>query len=567
MKRLSKVLFLLMLTFAVLSCKKDPEPEPVKPIISGFTPGNGPVTTAITIFGANFGTTAPTVKFGTVAATVTSFSQTQIVTSVPTGATTGKITVTTADNQTVTSTTDFVVGGFPQVVVGNGPAGTITELSGTINWTKANRYLLKGLVVVKDGATLNIEAGTVILGDKATRGGLIIARGGKINATGTAAEPIVFTSSQPKGERNYGDWIGILIAGKAKNNAGTDRNFEGLADNALFKYGIGTGADTPADNSGTLKYVRIEFSGIAISDGNETNGLTLGSVGTGTTIEYVQVSFCGDDSFEWFGGTVNGKWLIAFRGWDDDFDTDNGFTGNIQYGLAFRDPFIADQSQSNSFESDNDSGSSGNMPLTAPVFSNITFIGGDRGVRGTGSANSVSNANYGRALHLRRNTSTSVFNSVFIGGFLAGLSLDASGTQGKFETGAADEIQFRSNVFSGTSSASGTVRGGNFAFETSSVFSVAGTTQQASFDANNSIIVLADLKLPATFTTWGTNGANALTLGANLLPANDSPLLTGAIFTGKAATGFTTTGTFRGAFGTTNWTTGWANFDPQNTDY
>ncbi|MCU0444424.1 MAG: IPT/TIG domain-containing protein [Microscillaceae bacterium] len=572
MKHLSKILFFLMLSFAVISCKE--EDEPVLPIISGFSPGNGPVTTQITIFGANFSN--PRVKFGSIDATVISSTPVQIVTTVPTGATTGKITVTNGDGQIVTSTNDFVVGGFPQQVVGNGPAGTVTEITTNTTWTADKRYLIRGTIVVSNNATLTINAGTVIFGDKATRGTLVISRGAKLVAEGNAGSPIVFTSSQPRGERAYGDWGGILIAGRAANNQSTDQQFEGLPDDARFKYGIGTGGSIPGDNSGSLKFVRIEFSGIAISDGNETNGLTLGSVGSGTTLENIQVSFCGDDSFEWFGGTVNARNLIAFRGWDDDFDVDFGHSGKVQFGLAYRDPFIADQSQSNGFECDNSSSGAG-TPVTSAVFSNITYLGPERQARGLinpsnnapFTSQGVQNANYGRAVHLRRNTSVSIFNSVFVGGALAGLSLDGSAVQGKFEnangtTAEADQIHFRGNVFAGTWSASLPARGGAFAFETP--FAAAVDPQLASFNANNSTSALADLKFAANFLTWGTAGVNATALGTNLLPANDSPLLTGAVFTGKAATGFTSVN-YKGAFGATNWATGWTNFDPQNTDY
>lgn len=151
-----------------------------------------------------------------------------------------------------------------------------------------------------------------------------------------------------------------------------------------------------------LRYVRIEYCGIAFQPGSEINGLTMGSVGSGTTIEYVQVAFCGDDSFEWFGGTVNCKYLIAYRGLDDDFDADFGYSGKVQFGLAVRDPQIADQSSSNGFEVDNDAQGSGNTPKTKPTFSNITIIGPTGG-----SINSL----YNRANHLRRNNEIGLYIS------------------------------------------------------------------------------------------------------------------------------------------------------------
>ena len=132
----------------------------------------------------------------------------------------------------------------------------------------------------------------------------------------------------------------------------TNPEIEGGVNNAAGDafYG-GTDAN---DNSGVLRYVRIEFPGIAFTDNNEINGLTCGGVGAATTLEHVQVSYSGDDSFEFFGGTVNAKYLIAYRGWDDDFDTDFGYSGKIQFAVSLRDPEIADQSGSNGFESDND---------------------------------------------------------------------------------------------------------------------------------------------------------------------------------------------------------------------
>lgn len=135
------------------------------------------------------------------------------------------------------------------------------------------------------------------------------------------------------------------------------------------------GGDNDADNSGVLSYVRIEFAGYPFKADQEINGLTLGSVGSGTKIDHVQVSFSNDDSFEWFGGTVNCKYLIAYKGWDDDFDTDNGFSGKVQFGLSVRDPRIADQSQSNGFESDNCADGAQVTPYTTATFSNITFVG------------------------------------------------------------------------------------------------------------------------------------------------------------------------------------------------
>ena len=156
----------------------------------------------------------------------------------------------------------------------------------------------------------------------------------------------------------------MVILGKAVNNQNATQTIEGIsgATGDDGKYG---GTDD-ADNSGELQYARIEFAGIALSTDNELNGLTMGSVGSGTKIDHVQVSYSGDDSYEWFGGKVNAQYLIAYKGWDDDFDTDFGFTGNVQYAVSHRDPNIGDKSGSNGFESDNDgAGSTGSCKKPA----------------------------------------------------------------------------------------------------------------------------------------------------------------------------------------------------------
>jgi hypothetical protein len=318
------------------------------------------------------------------------------------------------------------------------PSTTVTVNAGDITtnttWTKNNVYLLNGWVYVKDGATLTIEAGTVIRGDKTNKGTLIIERGAKLIANGTLTEPIVFTSNQPVGtSRTYGDWGGIVICGKAPINvAGGTGTIEG---------GVGSsyGGTDPNDDSGSLQYVRIEFSGIAFSLNNEINGLTMGGVGAGTTLSHIQVSYCGDDSFEWFGGNVNAKYLIAFRTWDDDFDTDNGYSGMVQYAVALRDPAIADQSQSNGFESDNDATGSASTPFTSAIFSNVSVYGP------LVTPTTTINAQYRRAAHIRRNNKMQIYNTV-MAGWPTGLYIDGNTTQANADAG---ELRVRNSVIAG----------------------------------------------------------------------------------------------------------------------
>lgn len=298
----------------------------------------------------------------------------------------------------------------------NYPATTQTisgEITSNTMWTSDKVYLLQGFVYVVNGVTLTIQPGTIIRGDKNSKGTLIIERGAKLIAQGTASEPIVFTSNQPAGSRNYGDWGGVILCGSGKINVpGGEAQIEG----GPRSYYGGTNDN---DNSGILNYVRIEFPGIPFQPDKEINGLTMGGVGKNTTIDYVQVSYSGDDAYEWFGGCVNAKHLITLGTWDDDFDTDYGFSGMVQYAVALREPNIADVSGSNAFESDNDASGSNNIPQTSAVFSNVSILGPKK------DASIIINNNYKRAMHLRRNTGIDIYNSVFIGWY-DGLLIDGS---------------------------------------------------------------------------------------------------------------------------------------------
>ncbi len=315
----------------------------------------------------------------------------------------------------------------PQVTVYGATDVTVEgELTASTTWTSNHVYLLKGFYYVRSGATLTIQPGTVIRGDRDTKGTLLIERGAKLIAEGTVTQPIVFTSNFAPGSRGYGDWGGVVLCGKASiNPPGGTSIVEGGPTSV---YGGGATPDD-ADNSGSLKFVRIEFPGIPFIPDKEINGLTLGGVGSGTQLEYIQISYSGDDSFEWFGGTVNAKHLIAFRGWDDDFDTDFGFRGMVQFAVALRDKDIADPgSGSNGFESDNDATGSTNSPVTQAIFSNVTLFGPKY------TLTTTINANFKRSMHLRRNTRFSPYNSVFTG-YPTGLFIDGTAAQGNATNG------------------------------------------------------------------------------------------------------------------------------------
>ncbi|OPZ97510.1 MAG: hypothetical protein BWY70_01482 [Bacteroidetes bacterium ADurb.Bin408] len=314
-----------------------------------------------------------------------------------------------------------------------------TDITTNTTWATGQVILLQNKVYVTNNATLTIQPGVIIRGDKNTEGTLIITKGAKIMAEGTAANPIVFTSNfDNDGSRGPGDWGGLIILGNAVNNQGS-AVVEGGLDPVKASYG---GSDNN-DNSGVLRYVRIEFGGFPFQPDKEINGLTMGSVGAGTTIEYIQVSFNNDDAFEWFGGNVNCRHLISYRNLDDDFDTDFGYSGNVQFALGIRDPNIADQSASSTsegFESDNDGSGTTATPLTSAVFSNVTLIGPYRG----STSNSI-DAKFRRALRIRRNSSISVFNSIFTD-FPTGLHIDGNSS----ETNATNNnLKFKNNVLAG----------------------------------------------------------------------------------------------------------------------
>ena len=198
------------------------------------------------------------------------------------------------------------------------------EITGTETWTSANYYVLRGAVFVRTGATLNIQAGTRVIGESGSVGTLIVERGGRLNAIGTREQPIVFTSDQPVGSRARGDWGGIIINGRAPVNI---EGGEGAGEGDTGVYG----GNDPNDNSGTLRYVRVEFAGIEFSPDNELNGIAFQGVGRGGTLRYIQVHMNRDDALEWFGGTADIKHAVASNAADDSFDWTFGWTGRAQF--------------------------------------------------------------------------------------------------------------------------------------------------------------------------------------------------------------------------------------------
>ena len=424
------------------------------------------------------------------------------------------------------------------------PTNTTEELSGNISsrtLTSDKKYLLKGQVFVNDGQTLTIQAGTVIFGDKATKGTLIIAPGGKIIANGTSAQPIVFTSALPVGTRDRGDWGGLVILGKANVNQASPA-IEGITPTVTY------GGTNDADDSGILRFVRVEFAGIELTPNNETNSITLGGVGSTTVLENCQVSFGGDDGFEWFGGSVNGKNLISFGSWDDSFDVDFGFSGKVQFGLEVRYPSFADQSGSNSFECDNGPNDNATTILTTGVFSNFTCVG----PRLT-SSQSV-NANYQHSIDLRRRTAVTIANSVFVG-YPRGIRFNQQSVYDNY-TGATPSGFLLNNV----------MHAPNTTYSIGTGMTATSGNVGTVWTATNTMSVEPDFAVGYTALGLNSNiffGSNTNTgYGSNPTFAVTSGLLTsGASFTNPKLTSLTAT-TYIGAFGATDWTDVWAEFNP-----
>lgn len=336
----------------------------------------------------------------------------------------------------ITSCRKIETDGEKEIVIvtvgGGGPTGQTIYLAGRINadtiLRKENTYILTNKVYMVGNHTMTIEAGTTIKGafSGAEVAALIITRGSKLNAVGTPSAPIIFTSASPNPQS--GDWGGIVLCGKASINttfAGTGGGpgifeIEGGINNA-DNDGLAGGGATPNDddNSGTLQYIRIEYAGYAAQPDKEINSLTLAAVGRGTTIDHIQVSYAKDDAYEWFGGTVNCKYLISYKTQDDDFDTDNGYRGKVQFGLVLRDSLIADISTSEAFESDNNATGTTAIPKTGAIFSNITAIGPKATLSNTGSSLFRAGA------QIRRNSSLSIFNTIFLG-WPQGVLIDAA---------------------------------------------------------------------------------------------------------------------------------------------
>ncbi|WP_271765701.1 hypothetical protein [Aquimarina algiphila] len=348
---------------------------------------------------------------------------------------------------------------------GTGTASGAVVLEGQITenrtLTSSEVYELRGGVSVVDGVTLTIEAGTRIIAGNT--GGvfayLAIEQGAKIIAEGTASQPIVFTSN--KSTPNPGDWGGLLLAGKAPINRGTTATTEV----ASLTYG-GTDA---TDDSGILRYVRLEYTGGKINADAEYNGLSLYGVGNGTTLEYIQAFNGNDDGIEFFGGTVNLKYAVVTGAGDDSFDWTDGWTGNGQFWIVQQTTSAGDHG----IEADNLKSNNAAAPFSNPTLSNITLIGAEDG------------DGKNEAILFRRGTKVSIHNMI-IKNFSKGVELNDDQT---FTNLNNNELTIRNSIIDNPTSfelsaGTATVDLANFATFNNYSTDASGTAVPASFEIN-----------------------------------------------------------------------------------
>lgn len=421
---------------------------------------------------------------------------------------------------------------------GGGGGGGMTEvvnvtadITANTTWTKNNLYVLKQLTYV--AATLTIEPGTVIAGDSASA--LIISRDGKLIASGTASEPIVFTSSLPVGQRGspQGDWGGLVFLGRAViNTMGGENNAEGLADEPRNKYG---GTDDAYD-CGTLKYVRVEFAGRPLSANNELNGITLNACGSATTVDFVQVHRGVDDGVELFGGTVNLKHLVVTGSDDDGLDWDKGWRGKGQFIITAQIPGRGNHG----IEADNDASNADLMPRSAPTLYNVTLVGRN--------PDTAASEGPSRGLILRAGTAGKLFNVLVMNFTDKGLLVDGNPSKAQWTSGAlaVSNSVFFQNPALGVSDYVSALRADGGV--TDNMFNE--PTELAAPSLNNRFDL--DPKLAAATSV----------AAPSFKPLSDSPVLMGGA-TAPADGFFDGTANFVGAVGTVDWTVGWTAF-PEN---
>lgn len=459
------------------------------------------------------------------------------------------------------STTTSALGAFTRTITG--------DITTNTTWHPDTTYILSGFIHVANGATLTILPGTTIKGDFSTVGSsLFILRGARINAVGTAALPIVFTSSQPVGQRKPGDWGGLVVVGNGiLSRTGVDIEIEGTntatgntpGTNYRVLYSGGT---TNTDNSGELRYVRVEYAGYAPSVNNELNSFSFAAVGSGTKLSYLQSMAGLDDSFEFWGGAVDASYLVSYEAGDDHYDMSEGYQGRLQYLIALQTARLTQRTGAGSPSSDpqgiENDGCEGSgctngrntTPFTSPVVANFTLIG-TNDVATSGSSGGI-------GMMLRRGTAGFYANGVVARWPRGAISIRDAETYARAGSVVTPDL----------ASADLAVR--NVLIAESALAFQTGTGQNA-FDMTSNNIVQDGTLTTALFTAFpSTIGATTTAAAFDWTPATGSSAATGglATFSGKLATaaGSAVTATaYRGAAapGGAKWWAGWTVYSQQ----
>ncbi len=407
------------------------------------------------------------------------------------------------------------------------------------HWTSDNTYVLDEMVFVKPGSRLYIEAGTVIqgeLGNGNDATGLVVTRGAQIFAEGTPNNPIIFTSVEDDGSLTAADrglWGGVILLGAASTNNPSEKLIEGVNEIASNDAYAAYGGTDDMDNSGVMRYVSIRHTGINVGDeaGNEIQGLTMGGVGSGTTLEFIESFASDDDGFEWFGGTVNSKYLVAAFNTDDGFDWDEGYRGKGQFWFAIQDE-SDDEGFGRAMELDGAGGDENTTPFGGGWVVNATILGAGETLSG------ASNPGDGSQLVLiRDNSGGKFYNNIFAQQHALGITVeDVDG-----------ESEFDSRV---------RLESGDLVMENNLWYN---------FGAGNSVSEFSDQSFVQNYLSDSENGNRVEAIGFRGIsrttdggldprPASGSAAWNGAM---DVADDFFDNVSYIGAFGEKNWLIGW----------
>ena len=580
MTTFTRVRAIAMTSLSLLALAAGGSDDPAGPV-TPVTPANG--TLVVTVSGLPAGVNAAVTVAGP-----SSYAQSPTASATYSVAP-GSYTVTAAQVTTNNVRYNAAITGSPATVTSSATATvTVTysitanptvTLSGSIaasrTLTPDTNYVLRGFVYVNSGATLTINAGTKIVGDTTALGSaLFVLRGARIVANGTATAPVVFTSQRSAGNRSPGDWGGLVIVGNGRANRTGNVIVEGSNGSVVGANQAGTiytGGTVDTDNSGTLRYVRVEFAGYATLTDAELNSFTFAAVGSGTTVEYVQALAGLDDNFEWFGGTVNGKYLVSYEAGDDHFDGSEGYRGLNQFMIGLQSFYPTPRAGAGAvstdpqgFEIDGCNGGGCVAPSGANaqsagrdeglynmnVFANFTMIGTPTGVTVPGSG--------GVGAVLRRGTGGYYLNGVLARWPRGGISLRDSTSNNRFQV---DSLIVRNLYF-----AENGVLASGANFDAATNFG-----QESAFAARNSNIVVGAGTVTAASLFTSLPTVSGTTTGASFdwSPEASSPIATGGLnsfaadprIAARVGT-FITPTAYRGAAapGGTKWWAGWTNY-------